>query len=54
MQRNGHCDSCDCPGCMALVQAAIAINPDGSPFFSDEKLQQLADASAAQDQTRIA
>ena len=37
-----HNPGCDCQSCMAMVQATIATNPDGTPFFSEEELYNLA------------
>ena len=37
-----HNPGCDCQSCMAMVQATIARNADGSPFFSEEELYNLA------------
>ncbi len=33
---------CGCPRCKALHAAFAATNPDGSDFFTDDELAQLA------------
>lgn len=34
---------CPCDGCTAMVAAIVARNPDGSYFYSEEELKQMAE-----------
>ena len=39
-----HSDSCRCEQCHGMAQAICAQNPDGTYFFSDQELLQIAES----------
>ncbi len=41
---------CDCASCMAMVQAALAKNTDGTPFFTVAEMYLMADQIATQEE----
>lgn len=49
-KRRHHALGCDCASCMAMVQAALAKNTDGTPFFTVAEMYLMADQIATQEE----